>query len=65
MNEITFLVKRTPGGTFSARARGYSIFTAASSKEELKAMVKDAVTCHFDDAEAPTLIRFQEDFIQR
>ncbi len=63
MSEIIFLVERTPEGTFYAKARGHSIFTAANSKDELKAMVTDAVTCHFEDGEAPALIRFQENLI--
>ena len=57
MNEIIFLVENVPDGGFSARALGYSIFTAADSERELQTMVKDAVACHFGDGEAPTIIR--------
>ena len=67
MNEIIFLVEDAPEGGFSARALGYSIFTAADSEQELQTMVKDAVACHFDDGEAPRIIRLhyvREEVIQ-
>ena len=54
MNEIIFLVADAPEGSFSARALGHSIFTAADTERELQSMVKDAVSCHFDDGEAPS-----------
>ena len=57
MSEIVFLVEDAPGGGFSARALGHSIFTAGDTEEELQAMVKDAVACHFDEDEAPKIIR--------
>jgi hypothetical protein len=57
MSEIIFLVEDAPDGGFSARALGYSIFTAADSELELQAMIRDAVACHFDDGEAPKIIR--------
>ena len=67
MNEIIFLVEDEPEGGLSARALGYSIFTAADSERELQAMVKDAVACHFEEDEAPKLIRLhyvREEVIQ-
>ena len=37
---------------------GYGIHTQGDTLEELRAMVKDAVDCYFDEAmEAPELIR--------
>ncbi|MDQ2944783.1 MAG: 2-oxoisovalerate dehydrogenase [Acidobacteriota bacterium] len=57
MNEIIFLVEDAPEGGFSARALGHAIFTAADTEQELQAMVKDAVACHFDEGEAPKIIR--------
>jgi hypothetical protein len=57
MNEIIFLVEDALEGGFSARALGYSIFTAAETERELHEMVKDAVNCHFDEGEAPKIIR--------
>ncbi len=67
MNEIIFLVEDAPDGGFSARALGHAIFTAADSEQQLQAMVKDAVSCHFDDGEAPKIIRLhyvREEVIQ-
>jgi hypothetical protein len=57
MNEIICVVEDAPEGGYSARAVGESIFTQAASTEELRARVRDAVRCHFDDGAAPTLIR--------
>lgn len=56
-NEIFFFVEEAPEGGYTARALGYSIFTEADSWDELKAAVQDAVRCHFDLAERPSLVR--------
>ena len=55
--EIIFAVEESPEGGFEARALGHSIFTQADTVEELRAMVQDAVRCHFDDADRPHVIR--------
>ena len=55
--EIVFAVGESPEGGFEARAFGHSIFTDADSLDELKAMIQDAVRCHFEDAERPRVIR--------
>ena len=57
MSEIVFLVEDAAEGGFTARALGHSIFTEADSYESLRDQVRDAVQCHFDDGERPTLIR--------
>jgi hypothetical protein len=58
MIEIIFLVEEDPEGGFVARAVGQGIFTQADTVEELHAMVRDTVRCHFaDEPEAPKLIR--------
>ncbi len=54
-NEITFVVTESPDGGYEARA-GYSIFTQKETREELKAMGRDAVWCRFEDGEAPRTI---------
>lgn len=67
MNEIIFLVEDAPEGGFAARALGHSIFTAGDTEQELQAMIRDAVACHFDEAEAPKIIRLhyvREEVIQ-
>ena len=56
-NEIIFLVSDSPEGGFEARALGHSIFTDADSPDDLRAMVRDAVACHFEEAERPAVIR--------
>jgi len=55
--EIIFSVEESPEGGYEARALGYPIFTQADTFEELKAMVRDAVNCHFDEAARPRMIR--------
>jgi hypothetical protein len=55
--EIIFAVQESPEGGYEARALGFSIFTQADSLEELKTMVRDAVSCHFDAASKPAVIR--------
>jgi dephospho-CoA kinase len=49
MNEIIFIVEESEEGGLTAKALGVSIFTEAENLEELRAGVKDAVKCHFDD----------------
>lgn len=55
--EIIFSVKESPEGGYEASALGYSIYTEADTIEELKDMVKDAVRCHFDGDDRPSVIR--------
>jgi len=57
MSEIVFLVEDAAEGGFTARALGHSIFTEADSYDELRDHVRDAVQCHFDDRERPSVIR--------
>jgi predicted RNase H-like HicB family nuclease len=57
MTEIIFVVEEAAEGGFQARALGESIHTQAESIEELHENVRDAVRCHFDEGEAPKLIR--------
>jgi hypothetical protein len=57
MNELIFLVEDAPEGGFTARALGHSIFTEADSLEDLRRNVRDAVQCHFDEGNAPKVIR--------
>lgn len=59
MSEIIFEVREDEvDGGYNASALGYGIHTQGDSIEELRAMVKDAVNCYFDEAsEAPRIIR--------
>jgi len=58
MSEIVFEITEddTDGG-FIARALGHSIVTEADTWEELRANVREAVLCHFDEGQAPAVIR--------
>ena len=44
-------------GGYVARALGQSVVTEADSLAELHANVRDAVHCHFDDGQAPKIVR--------
>jgi predicted RNase H-like HicB family nuclease len=59
MNEIIFDVREDEAdGGYTASALGYGIHTQGDSLDELRAMVKDAVRCYFDETmEAPKIIR--------
>jgi len=57
MKEIIFLVEPAPEGGYTARALGESIYTEADDLDALREQVRDAVGCHFEDAEKPKLIR--------
>jgi len=50
-SEIIFEVLEDPECGYRARALGEDIFTFAATIDELKAMVKEAVECHFDEGE--------------
>jgi predicted RNase H-like HicB family nuclease len=59
MNEIIFDVREDEAdGGYTASALGYGIHTQGETLEDLRAMVKDAVHCYFDETmEAPKIIR--------
>jgi len=55
--EIIFEVTEAPEGGYDARALGHSIFTQGKDWDDLKAMVRDAVLCHFDEDDVPRVIK--------
>ena len=57
MHEVIFLVEEAPEGGYTARALGESIFTEADTFNQLHEQVRDAVRCHFEEAERPKIIR--------
>ncbi len=57
MNEIIFIVEEAPEGGYTARALGASIFTEADYLKRLRSQVRDAVHCHFQEEQAPKIIR--------
>ena len=56
-SEIIFEVTEAVEGGYDARALGHSIFTQGEDWNDLKAMVRNAVRCHFDDENMPRVIR--------
>ncbi len=65
MNELRgepleFIVEEDPDGGYTARAVGENIFTQGEDVEDLKAMIRDAIECHFDEvAQRPTQVRLR------
>lgn len=57
MIELIFLVEETPEGGYTARAAEHSIFSEADTLDDLRRNIREAVECHFDDGQAPQLIR--------
>jgi dephospho-CoA kinase len=57
MNELIFVVEEAPEGGFCARALGQAIFTEADDLASLEEQVRDAVRCHFDEGQAPKVVR--------
>ncbi len=49
MNELEFIVEEDPEGGYTARAIGENIFTQGEDVDDLKAMIRDAIECHFDE----------------
>jgi hypothetical protein len=56
-SELVFVVEEAPDGGYTARALGEAIFTEADDLDKLRAMVRDAVICHFDEQERPRVVR--------
>ena len=59
MSEIFFLVEEIPEGGYTATALRESIFSEADTLEELHAQVRAAVRRHFDEGQAPKMIRLR------
>ena len=57
MSEIIFVVEEAPEGGYTARAVGESIFTEAAAMAQLHARIREAVRCHFEEGQAPKLVR--------
>ncbi len=57
MNEIIFQVTDALEGGFTATGLGVSIYTEADTLPELREALRDAVRCHFEEGQAPHMIR--------
>lgn len=56
MSEIHFIVDEFSKDGFYARAVGHDVFTEAEDLAGLRANVREAVQCHFDDDKKPAII---------
>jgi len=56
-SEIIFTVVESLDGGYEAQAVGHSIYTQCDEYRELSGILRDAVKCHFDPTELPSLIR--------
>ena len=57
INEIIFIVNESLDGGYEAKAVGHSIYTQCENYSELKKTLIDAVICHFEKNERPSVIR--------
>lgn len=57
-NQVIFEVNEAVEGVYNARALGHSIFTQGDDWNDLKEMARDAVLCHFEEEDVPSVIRF-------
>ncbi len=56
---IEFLVEQLPGGSYVARSIGACVTTEADTLDELRAAVREAVCCHFDEGCKPAAVRLR------
>jgi len=56
-DEIIFTVTESYDGGYEAKAVGHSIYTQCDEYNELSTILRDAVKCHFDEDNMPSLIR--------
>ena len=58
MKEIIFEVLEDPTGGYTASALGLGIHTQADTAEDLKARIREAVDCYFDETQdRPSVVR--------
>ena len=57
--KIIFEVTEAVEGGYDARALGSNFFTQGEDWADLKAMVKDAILCHFEDDSMPGAYRLR------
>ena len=56
LREIIFVIEESDEDGYEAKALGHSIFTEGDNLIELKKNIKEAVECHFDEGNIPSLI---------
>ena len=61
MTEILFVVEEAAEGGYTESSVQASIVSEADTLEGLREAVRDAVRCHFEDADRPKMIRVHLD----
>jgi len=56
-SEIIFLIEESNEGGYEARAIGHSIYTEGEDLEDVKKNIKEAIQCHFDEGDIPSIVR--------
>lgn len=57
MTEILFVVSESAEGGYVASGIDASIVTEADDLDQLRVAIRDAVRCHFDERDRPSVIR--------
>ena len=57
MTEVIFVVEEAQEAGYTARALGTAIFTEADDLDTLRTNIRDAVRCHFEPDQVPSVIR--------
>jgi hypothetical protein len=57
MKELIFVIEEAPEGGYTAQALGEGIFTEADDLKSLQVNVREAVKCHFEEGQAPAMVR--------
>jgi predicted RNase H-like HicB family nuclease len=55
--EVLFIIEEAEEGGFVARGVGVGIITEGDTLDELRANVREAVECHFDEGQSPRIVR--------
>jgi predicted RNase H-like HicB family nuclease len=53
MKEVTFFVKESEEGGFTAKCLEYAIFTEGESVDDLRRNIREAIECYFGDEIKP------------
>jgi len=56
LQDVFFIVQDSLDGGYEAHALHHSIYTQAETYEDLKKAIRDAISCHFDEAQIPLVV---------
>jgi predicted RNase H-like HicB family nuclease len=57
--QVTFIVEKDPERGYNARAIRHSIITQGDTLKEIRRMIPEAVNCHFEAEDRPSVIRMR------